>query len=296
MRIAATVLASVTVLSLNILPVQARCSVQSFNFPFGQPGASANTTMTVSGGAKPAPRKKVKQAPRAARANAQRQAAQAAAPVAVAITSNAAIGSHAPAGSAPALAFSQGSLTASQPGSVVSDKILRDVVPVGADYNETVKATPGFLSNNANGAVGDSKSGWRGYVDGQFNITFDGVPFGDANDPTHHSAAYFPASFLSRVTVDRGPGSASQVGYLVAPNPVYPTRSRRAGEEGVSTLRVLVDAGGQPTQVSVQASSGYPALDESALAAVRAAKFRPYVEAGQAQPVWVTISIRFKLQ
>ena len=40
MRIAATVLASVTVLSLNILPVQARCSVQSFNFPFGQPGAS----------------------------------------------------------------------------------------------------------------------------------------------------------------------------------------------------------------------------------------------------------------
>lgn len=90
--------------------------------------------------------------------------------------------------------------------------------------------------------------------------------------------------------------SASQVGYLVAPNPVYPTRSRRAGEEGVSTLRVLVDSGGQPTQVSVQASSGYPALDESALAAVRAAKFRPYVEAGQAQPVWVTISIRFKLQ
>lgn len=90
--------------------------------------------------------------------------------------------------------------------------------------------------------------------------------------------------------------SASQVGYLVAPNPVYPTRSRRAGEEGVSTLRVLVDAGGQPTQVSVQASSGFPALDESALAAVRAAKFRPYVEAGQAQPVWVTISIRFKLQ
>ena len=46
----------------------------------------------------------------------------------------------------------------------------------------------------------------------------------------------------------------------------------------------------------MQASSGYPALDESALAAVRAAKFRPYVEAGQAQPVWVTISIRFKLQ
>ena len=53
---------------------------------------------------------------------------------------------------------------------------------------------------------------------------------------------------------------------------------------------------GRPAQVSLQNSSGFGALDESALAAVRAAKFRPYTEAGQAQPVWVSISIRFKLQ
>jgi iron complex outermembrane receptor protein len=85
-------------------------------------------------------------------------------------------------------------------------------VKVGADYNETAKFTPGFNSSNSN-AIGDSKSGWRGFQDGQFNITFDGIPFGDANDPTHHSAAYFPASFLSRVTVDRSPGGPSQAGY-----------------------------------------------------------------------------------
>ena len=168
-------------------------------------------TVAVSGGAKPAPRKKVKQT-RAPRANATRQAAQTAAPAVVPLTSDAAIGSGAPAGSAPALAPSQGSLNSFQPTSIVSDKIIKDVVKVGADYNETAKYTPGFVSNNANG-IGDSKSGWRGYQDGQFNITFDGIPFGDANDPSHHSAAYFPASFLSRVTVDRGPGAASQFGY-----------------------------------------------------------------------------------
>ena len=224
-------------------------------------------SMTVSGGAKPAPRKKVKQAPRAARANAQRQAAQAAAPVAVAITSNAAIGSHAPAGSAPALAFSQGSLTASQPGSVVSDKILRDVVPVGADYNETVKATPGFLSNNANGAVGDSKSGWRGYVDGQFNITFDGVPFGDANDPTHHSAAYFPASFLSRVTVDRGPGSASQVGYATFGGTLSLNSLELSDKKGGSVEQSVGNNGTFTTNVQAQSGGEKPG-DTRALIAV----------------------------
>ena len=195
-------------------------------------------SMTVSGGAKPAPRKKVKQT-RAPRANAARQAAQTAAPVVVPVTSDAAIGSGAPAGSAPALAPSQGSLNSFQPTSIVSDKIIKDVVKVGGDYNETAKYTPGFISNNANG-IGDSKSGWRGFQDAQFNITFDGIPFGDANDPSHHSAAFFPASFLSRVTVDRGPGAASQFGYATF-----------GGTLGLNSLELSDKAG-----ASMQASIG----------------------------------------
>ena len=195
-------------------------------------------SIAVSGGAKPAPRKKVKQT-RATRANATRQAAQTAAPAVVPLASDAAIGTGAPAGSAPALAPSQGSLNSFQPTSIVSDKIIKDVVKVGGDYNETAKYTPGFISNNPNG-IGDSKSGWRGFQDGQFNITFDGIPFGDANDPTHHSAAYFPASFLSRVTVDRGPGAASQFGYATF-----------GGTLGLNSLELSDKAGG-----SMQASVG----------------------------------------
>ena len=129
------------------------------------------------------------------------------------IESRAAVGSQAPAGTAPALAPAQGSLDSIEPTSIISDKVIRDVILPTSDYNEVVKYTPGWNSANVNGLLGDAKGGWRGLADGQYNVTFDGIPFGDENDPTHHSAAYFPAAFLSSVVVDRGPGSASQAGY-----------------------------------------------------------------------------------
>jgi len=90
--------------------------------------------------------------------------------------------------------------------------------------------------------------------------------------------------------------SASQVSFLVKPNPAYPPRSRRANEQGVATIRVLIDTAGRPTQASLQASSGHQALDEAALAAVQAAQFRPYSEGGMPQSVWVLVPIKFVLQ
>ncbi len=89
---------------------------------------------------------------------------------------------------------------------------------------------------------------------------------------------------------------ASQLGWLVQPNPAYPTRSRRAGEQGTATIRILVDLTGRPAEVSLAASSGHADLDQAALSAVRAAQFRPYVEGGLAQAVWVLVPIKFVLQ
>jgi protein TonB len=90
--------------------------------------------------------------------------------------------------------------------------------------------------------------------------------------------------------------SASQLGYVVPPNPIYPARSRKAGEQGNVMIRVLVDVTGRPAQVSLQTSSGHPELDQSALSAVRAAQFRPYAEGGLAQAVWVLVPINFVLR
>jgi protein TonB len=90
--------------------------------------------------------------------------------------------------------------------------------------------------------------------------------------------------------------SASQLGYIVPPNPIYPARSRKAGEQGNVMVRVLVDVTGRPAQVSLQTSSGHPELDQSAISAVRAAQFRPYAEGGLAQAVWVLVPINFVLR
>jgi iron complex outermembrane receptor protein len=82
-----------------------------------------------------------------------------------------------------------------------------------ADYTEIVQTAPGTFSVNSNGVgLGDSKTYFRGFPDGDYDITFDGIPFNDTNTPSHHSWAFFPSQWLGGVDFDRSPGSASTVG------------------------------------------------------------------------------------
>ena len=59
---------------------------------------------------------------------------------------------------------------------------------------------------------GGVKNTMRGMPDGSFGMTYDGIPFGDTNGPSHHSESYFPASTIGSIAVDRGPGNAGQYG------------------------------------------------------------------------------------
>uniref|UniRef100_UPI0038F6B6A4 TonB-dependent receptor plug domain-containing protein n=1 Tax=Streptomyces galilaeus TaxID=33899 RepID=UPI0038F6B6A4 len=52
----------------------------------------------------------------------------------------------------------------------------------------------------------------RGFQDGEYNVTYDSIPFADTNNPTHHSTAFFPSNTIETIVVDRGPGNASQLG------------------------------------------------------------------------------------
>ena len=61
-------------------------------------------------------------------------------------------------------------------------------------------------------------------------------------------------------------------------------------------VRVLIDERGNPAKALVQESSGHARLDDSALAAVRAARFQPYTEDGTPRRVWVLIPIVFDLE
>ncbi len=88
---------------------------------------------------------------------------------------------------------------------------------------------------------------------------------------------------------------ASAVRYLQPPAPSYPRLSLRQQESGTVTVRILVDERGQAREVRLEHSSGYPRLDQAAIAAAQQARFVPYTEQGVARQVWVLAPIRFDL-
>jgi iron complex outermembrane receptor protein len=95
---------------------------------------------------------------------------------------------------------------------VSSDFIKNFMSPV-ADYSEYVNYAPGTFSLNPNGiGLGQGKTYYRGFADGQYTMTFDGIPFEDTNSPTHHSWANFPSGWTDTVDFDRSPGLASTFG------------------------------------------------------------------------------------
>ncbi|MEI6486858.1 MAG: TonB-dependent receptor [Sphingomonadales bacterium] len=106
------------------------------------------------------------------------------------------------------------SLTTTQPQSVINRSVIENVVPATSDFFDVVALTPGASqTTNGNGpGLSESKVNLRGFKDGNYNITIDGVPFGDTNDPTHHSTSYFPNGTYEQIVVDRGPGNAAQLG------------------------------------------------------------------------------------
>lgn len=75
----------------------------------------------------------------------------------------------------------------------------------------------------------------------------------------------------------------------------YPDASRRAGEEGVTSVRVTVGTDGRVKACSVTNSSGFSRLDERACQiAERRWRFRPATENGQ--PVEATITRNYRWQ
>ncbi len=106
------------------------------------------------------------------------------------------------------------SLQTIQPQSIINRAVIANVVPATADFNDVILLTPGASqTTNGNGpGLSESKINLRGFKDGSYNMTIDGVPFGDTNDPTHHSTSYFPNGTYEQIIIDRGPGNASQLG------------------------------------------------------------------------------------
>jgi iron complex outermembrane receptor protein len=105
------------------------------------------------------------------------------------------------------------SLEATQPQAIVTREAIDQFVSQTGGYPDIVVLTPSASGLSFNGpGFYETKTTLRGFKDGEYNVTYDGIPFGDTNDPTHHSTTFFPASTVAAVVVDRGPGQAGQLG------------------------------------------------------------------------------------
>ena len=128
------------------------------------------------------------------------------------------------------------SLATTQPQSAVSRDYIDNALVPSADFNQIVAMTPGVTISGTGNGVGftESKVQIRGFQDGEYNVTYDSVPFADTNNPTHHSTSFFPSNTIETVVVDRGPGNASQLG-----------QATYGGNLNIYSRAVADDMGGQ---------------------------------------------------
>jgi iron complex outermembrane receptor protein len=135
-------------------------------------------------------------------------------------------------GTAPYEAPSVAPLNSSQPTSLVNQNTIENNFISSQSYADIAKLTPSVSNISPNGPGLQESDGpvIRGFQDGQYNVTFDGIPIGDSNDFTHHTTSFFTTDDIGETIVDRGPGTAETVGdatfggtisiRTVTPNPV----------------------------------------------------------------------------
>ena len=156
---------------------------------------------------------------------------------------------------AAATAPSGNTLEAASAKTEVSSEFIKNFMSPIADYAEYVNYAPGTFSLNPNGiGLGQGKTFFRGFQDGQYTMTFDGIPFEDTNSPTHHSWANFPSGWTDSVDFDRSAGRASDFGptnfggsiNLQSP-PLFPDPNIRAtftdGSWNTRVLELYADSG-----------------------------------------------------
>jgi iron complex outermembrane receptor protein len=99
--------------------------------------------------------------------------------------------------------------------SVLSNFALTEIATPMADFGSLANLTPSFVSSAPNGIGFDAAKNMslRGFTDGQFNVTMDGIPLQDPDTFKHHSTSFFPVGSLDHLSVDRSPGTGSSLGY-----------------------------------------------------------------------------------
>ena len=108
--------------------------------------------------------------------------------------------------------------------------------------------------------------------------------------------AHGPVVSVAPVKLERGPLHISTLseGMLLAPiRPVYPVIARTAGIQGTVVVEAVISRTGSIE--SLRVVSGPLMLQNAALEAIRAARYRPYKLNGEPVEVQTTITVNFRI-
>ncbi|MDH3503846.1 MAG: energy transducer TonB [Nitrospirota bacterium] len=107
-----------------------------------------------------------------------------------------------------------------------------------------------------------------------------------------------PQQAIPRILIDqtsKARGRSTNVKPLKTERPLYPRMAREQGWQGKVVLRARISAEGTVKHATVQESSGFPALDDSALQAVQTWSFEPAKNGEFSVASTVALPIRFDL-
>ena len=100
---------------------------------------------------------------------------------------------------------------------------------------------------------------------------------------------------IQQVTQTRPPPDRAPVGTNIT-KPEYPPQSAENCEQGSVTMTLSINERGEVTDVKLANSSGFPALDNSALSAARHWRFAPARKDGRPYATDYTIKVTFQLK
>lgn len=110
-----------------------------------------------------------------------------------------------------------------------------------------------------------------------------------------HAAVAVAAAPVAAPVPTTPPTITSGIEYIKEIQPLYPQMSKRMGEQGRVTLRILINEKGTPEQAQVLNSSGSQRLDEAGRQAALRCLFKPYIKDGRAMAVFAIVPVNFTL-
>ncbi len=88
----------------------------------------------------------------------------------------------------------------------------------------------------------------------------------------------------------------AMIDFKTCSRPAYPADELRAKHTGMVKLNFLVGADGTVRKAEIRTSSGYPALDQAALASLSRCRFTPGTSGGAPAEKWAPVQYRWSIE